>query len=159
MLHLAGHFVAVPGSLYHSQLFSGSGPISVSLLLGEEFEWQGLPLLVLSACSTAIMDAGNGAMQELGNLFIERGVSSVLGTLWPVSDMASSRLVSQFYHHLASHDDFRPSIALAQAQRACLLNSSSVEIPVRTTRGLDISLSQPDYSHPYYWAGYKVQTI
>ncbi len=164
LLHIAAHFIAVPGSLYESHLALGEGQLPVADLLAERFQWEGLPLLVLSACSTAVRDAGDGVMQDLTTLLMQRGVRSVLSALWPICDMATSILMDKFYETMAAQTVLRPEQALAAAQR-CMITGHPSQISDAqggadkdsTSRGLVLGASKLDYSHPYYWAGFKYQ--
>ena len=98
------------------------------------------PLVVLSACETAV---GAGAIAEvppgddwlgLVQAFLFAGASNVMGTLWPVEDVATSRIMQRFYTELASGRS--PAEALARAQRAALRESAT--------------------SHPFYWSGFTL---
>jgi CHAT domain-containing protein/predicted negative regulator of RcsB-dependent stress response len=98
------------------------------------------PLVVLSGCETAV---GAGAVAEvppgddwlgLVQAFLFAGASNVMGTLWPVEDAGTSRLMQRFYTELASGRS--PAEALARAQRAALRESAT--------------------SHPFYWSGFTL---
>ncbi len=97
-------------------------------------------LLVLSACQTGV---AAGALADvppgddwvgLVNGFLYAGASNVMATLWPVADVATSRLMERFYTELAAG---RPEPeALALAQRAAARN--------------------PATAHPFFWAGFSL---
>jgi len=97
-------------------------------------------LVVLSACQTGL---GSGAVADvppgddwvgLVQGFLYAGASNVIGTLWPVADIATARFMEGFYHELAAG---RPEAeALALAQRAALRN--------------------PRTAHPFFWAGFTL---
>lgn len=98
------------------------------------------PLVVLSGCETAV---GAGALSDvppgddwlgLVQAFLFAGASNVLGTLWPVEDVATSRLMQNFYTELASGRS--PAEALARVQRTALRESAT--------------------SHPFYWSGFTL---
>lgn len=94
-------------------------------------------LLVLSACQTAMSSGTLGdvpAGQDwvgLVQAFLIAGVSNVMGTLWPVEDRATARLMEGFYQALNSGRS--EAEALALAQRAALREGAT--------------------AHPFYWAG------
>jgi CHAT domain-containing protein len=73
-------------------------------------------LVVLSACRSASGEllAGEGVM-GLARAFFQAGARTVVGSLWPLRDRATSRLISDLYRHLATGADV--STALASAQR------------------------------------------
>jgi CHAT domain-containing protein/Tfp pilus assembly protein PilF len=97
-------------------------------------------LLVLSACQTGV---GAGALTDvppgddwvgLVQGFLYAGASNVMATLWPVSDVATARLMERFYKELATG---RPEAeALALAQRATARDAET--------------------AHAFYWAGFTL---
>ena len=94
-------------------------------------------LLVLSACQTAISSGTLGDVPNgedwvgLVQAFLVAGASNVMGTLWPVEDQATARLMASFYGALSAGRSETESLALAQ--RVALGNAAT--------------------AHPFYWAG------
>ncbi len=92
-------------------------------------------LVVLSACETA-----NGALAKgegiinLARGFTYAGASSVVPTLWKISDVATAKLMEQFYVELKSGQP--KHIAMAKAKRHFLKTAG------------------PDSGHPFYWAAF-----
>ena len=84
-----------------------------------------IELLVLSACQTAAGD--KRASLGIAGVAVRAGARSTLATLWPVQDLATATLMTQFYQQLISNGK---ADALRRAQ---------------------ISLSQK-FKHPFYWA-------
>jgi CHAT domain-containing protein len=142
IVHLATHGVLNK----HNPLFSfvqlgagggHDGRLEVHELFGLTLNAR---LLVLSACQTGV---GGGAVADvppgddwigLVQGFLYAGAGNVLATLWPVSDIATARLMERFYGELASS---RPEAeGLAMAQRA--------------------ALHEPETAHPYFWAGFTL---
>ncbi|HEY7234321.1 MAG TPA: CHAT domain-containing protein [Gemmatimonadaceae bacterium] len=66
--------------------------------------------------------------------FLIAGVSNVMGTLWPVEDRATARLMERFY--VALNSGLSEPEALADAQRSALRDGTS--------------------AHPFFWAGFSV---
>lgn len=122
-----------------------------------------LELLTLSACQTAV--GSNEAELGFAGLAIQAGVKSALASLWYVSDAATTGLMTQFYSNLQTTPI--KAEALRQAQLALINKEVVVEgNALRGIRGsadglllpqasLD-SLSNPDLSHPYYWAPFTM---
>jgi len=142
IVHLATHGVLNK----HNPLFSfvqlGAGGGEDGRLEVHEVFGLNLPvrLLVLSACETAVA-AGTTADVPPGddwvglvNAFLFAGAANVLGTLWPVQDASTARLMSRFYEELGTGRS--EADALALAQRAALRDPAS--------------------SHPFYWAGFTL---
>lgn len=91
-------------------------------------------LVALSACETALGEAVRGeALTGLGRSFLAAGAGSVMVSLWPVDDGATSELMSLFYQQLWVEGD-SPAKALHHAQRW-----------IRT---------DPRWQEPFYWAAF-----
>jgi CHAT domain-containing protein/tetratricopeptide (TPR) repeat protein len=92
-------------------------------------------LTVLSSCESASgrIVSGEG-VQSLSAAFVSAGVTTIVATLWPVSDRATERFMQEFYRQLAS------GRSAAAALRAAQLEARAR----RATR------------HPFYWAGFVV---
>jgi CHAT domain-containing protein len=103
----------------------------LSSLLKKESAAKGDPieLLVLSACQTALGD--NRAALGLSGVAVRAGARSTIGTLWYVSDEATSSVMANFYREFA-HSTVSKAEALRLAQQRLLENSQ--------------------YQHPYFWA-------
>ena len=95
------------------------------------------PLVVLSACNT-----GNGKLYSgegllsLARSFILAGVPSVVETLWPVQDVASSKIMGDFYKHLSEGDPKNTALRLAKLD---YINNTS-----------------PSFVDPRFWAAYTL---
>jgi CHAT domain-containing protein/tetratricopeptide (TPR) repeat protein len=90
-------------------------------------------LAVLSACESAAGRVVSGeGVQGLSSAFLSAGVPAVIGTLWPVDDAATARLMQVFYDDLGN--GHRPAAALRRAQ--LVLRSAAAT------------------AQPYYWAGF-----
>ena len=70
----------------------------------EDKELPYLDLLVLSACQTAVGKESEGSALGFASAAIGAGVSSVLGTLWPVHEETTKELMADFYSNLYSDD-------------------------------------------------------
>lgn len=91
-------------------------------------------LLVLSACNTAVKDEKHDNwLNTPANVFIIKGVGSVIATQWQVHDEATGELMKHFYTNLEADMTF--SAALKKAQ-------------------LSLSTSEK-FSHPYYWSAFE----
>jgi len=142
IVHLATHGVLNKRNPLFSYVQLGAGGGDDGRL--EVHEVYGLDLqarlLVLSACQTAVA-AGTMADVPPGddwvglvNAFLYAGAANVLGTLWPVQDASTARLMSRFYQELGAGQS--EADALARAQRA--------------------ALRDPARAHPFFWAGFTL---
>ncbi|MBW4458105.1 MAG: CHAT domain-containing protein [Nostoc indistinguendum CM1-VF10] len=90
----------------------------------------GIELLVLSACQTA--KGNKRSTLGIAGVAAQAGARSTLATLWLVDTDSTTQLMSEFYKEL------RKGVPKAEALRQAQLSL----------------LSNPDYTHPYYWAAF-----
>jgi len=94
------------------------------------------PLVVLSACETAVgVQKATGAF-SFSRSFLEAGADKVIATLWKVSERTSSEIIQDFYHYLSK--DGEVVKALWQAQKEYIGKHERVD---------------HHFAHPQYWAG------
>lgn len=94
-------------------------------------------LVVLSACETGLGKEVSGeGLIGLTRGFMFAGASRVVASLWNVSDVATAKLMEQFYKGM-EQDHLSPAAALRKAQ---------------------VNLwSQRRWSDSYYWAAFQIQ--
>jgi CHAT domain-containing protein len=119
IVHIASHFVAVPGSLERSTLLLGDRR-SMTLAQFLEADLKGIDLIVLSACNTGL---ASGAAVIDGDFAIDaavlaRGVRAAITTLWSVESAATATIVQSFFEEIHAGSD--KDIAIASAQRAAI---------------------------------------
>jgi len=102
-----------------------------SLLRRETQDDRAIELLVLSACQTAAGD--KRAALGLAGVAVRAGARSTVGSLWLVSDEATSLLMTRFYQELA-----KTEITKAEALR----------------RAQESVLQDERFSHPYFWSAF-----
>src|SRR6266567_3356819 len=94
--------------------------LTLAEILNHEVKLQGLRLLILSACQTAVLDL-RGARNEVRSLaaaMIQAGARAVLASLWSVDDKPTCLLIVRFAQEWfpeMRHEP--PAAALARAQR------------------------------------------
>lgn len=90
-------------------------------------------LAVLASCQTVGAQAARGeGVAGLASAFLAAGVPTVIATLWPVDDLATERLMREFYTHLGRGETAAHALRAAQAR----------------LRGQRVT------RHPWYWAGF-----
>ena len=98
---------------------AGGYALPLGILLSHEVDLQGLRLMILSACQTAIADLG-GAREEVRSLasgMLQAGAKGVLAALWSVDDRATYLLMVRFAQEwFPKINDEPPAAALARAQ-------------------------------------------
>jgi CHAT domain-containing protein len=155
VVHIASHFVLAPGDSRASTLQLGGGQrVSLAALAGDAYRFDGLDLLTLSACDTAVplgVDAQGRSLDSLAWLAHARGAKNVLASLWPVPDASTAALMGRFYQHLAAGQG--KAEALRTAQLALLAQPGA---DAQTARGLQPARqgAQSTVRHPYYWGAF-----
>ncbi len=96
-----------------------------------QFRKTPLDLLALSACESAAGD--DLAALGMAGVAVKAGARSALATLWSIDDMASSRMIKQFYLQLKD-----PAVSRAMALQRAQLSL----------------LEDPRYDHPGYWSAF-----
>jgi CHAT domain-containing protein len=97
-------------------------------------------LVVLNGCETSMGRAFDGeGLQGLSRAFLDNGVQHVIGTLWKVSDRATSQFVYNFYQNLIEQRGTDVALALAKTKREFL--------------------KSPRYKNPFFWGGYVHLTL
>lgn len=117
-------------------ILSGGERLSVGALL--DAGGLGKPrLVVLSACETGLSDITGSPDEFIGlpGTFTALGAAGIVGTLWPVSDEATSLLMAKFYD-LHIDQGLVPPTALSQAQK-WLRAANSSELNAYAQRALD----------------------
>jgi CHAT domain-containing protein len=134
ILHFAGHgeFDGINPSASRL-LFSGHDDLKVSDILTIDIQSK---LVMLSACETGLgsISAGDEIVGFNRSLFFA-GSTSVISSLWRVSDVASSVMVKRFYRNLADGQDYEESLRQSQL------------------------LVKKYYKHPAYWSPFKLSGL
>jgi CHAT domain-containing protein len=125
-------------------------PLLSSFLLGDEdapdqrvyaYEIQSRSMsathAVLSACNTGIgrLRKGEGVM-SLARCFQYAGCPSLVVSLWPMDDLATSELMQYYYMHLKQGEDKDKAL--------------------RNARLDYLQHADPATRHPFYWAGFVI---
>jgi CHAT domain-containing protein len=109
----------VDASLQSTLRLSRGEKLTLGQILSREVDLQGLRLLILSACQTAILDL-RGASDEVRSLatgMLQAGADAVLASLWPVDDKATYLLMVRFAQEwFPNMGNEPPAAALARAQ-------------------------------------------
>lgn len=136
ILHLAMHaIVNEEDSDMSSLIFNNDERLYLSELYDMKIPAH---LAVLSACDTGSGELKEGeGVQSLSRAFTYAGVKSTVMSLWPVPDRETSVIMTEFYNNLKAGKSKDEALQLAKVDY--LKNVSEVE-----------------FKHPYYWAGFIV---
>ena len=139
LLHVAAHGIYDPANPRFSRIAltedrAHDGQLEVHEVW-EHLDLRNANLVVLSGCETALGERTRGdEIIGLSRAFLFAGSPSVIATLWPVDDQASSRLMAAFYRRLRA--GATAAEALRAAQRELIASS--------------------EHAAPYYWAAFTL---
>ncbi|MBR5704441.1 MAG: CHAT domain-containing protein, partial [Deltaproteobacteria bacterium] len=102
VVHVASHFVFEPGTQRDSYLLLGDGTHLALNTVHDEYRFDGVDLVALSACQTAMGGDKEGAGREVEGLGVtvqDLGDKSALATLWKVDDGSTGQFMQLFYSY------------------------------------------------------------
>jgi CHAT domain-containing protein len=138
LIHLATHGRSRLDAPNFSSILLHDGQLNA--LDAFSLDLQDCELVTLSGCETGLSLSGGGDEQlGLGRAFLAAGAASLVMSLWPVEDTATSILMQHFYQRLLEGDSRVE--ALSVAQRHLLTQCSG---------------TQPAHTHPYFWAAFRL---
>lgn len=178
-LHFACHGNFDLGYELDSALFlAGEDRLTLRDLLDGALGLSSARLAVLSACQTGLTDIIKVPEEAMGFPagFLQAGVPGVVSTLWPVADISTALLLTQFYrYHI--QDGLDPAIALHNAQ-AWLRTATAQDMGLadyyqrvyqesgqrdadafRAMRYYRANPQVRPFAHPYYWAAFVFSGI
>ncbi|MEW2551216.1 CHAT domain-containing protein [Streptomyces zhihengii] len=115
VLHLACHGTVEAGRRHSSYLKLSGGRLPAEELTEGASRLRDLELVVLAACRTNVSGHGYDEAYSLSTAFLVAGARSVVGSLWPVPDDATSLLMYMTHHYL-NREGLPPGSALRRAQ-------------------------------------------
>lgn len=134
-LHFATHGTFHPEMPLRSALMLARDTQSDGMLSADKLYSMhlGADLVTLSACETGLgKTAGGDDVLGLVRGFMYAGARSIVSSLWKVDDLATARLMTQFYGNLNKSQDRRESLRNAQLT------------------------TMKTFPHPYYWAAFQL---
>ncbi|MFF4573360.1 CHAT domain-containing protein [Streptomyces sp. NPDC001410] len=113
VLHLACHASVAENARRSAHLTLYDGQLAAEEITGAGGDRLGLVLL--AACRSHVSGRGHNEAYSLATAFLAAGARSVVGSLWPVPDEATSVLMFLTHHFLRTHAE-PPARALRRAQ-------------------------------------------
>ncbi|MEO6446538.1 MAG: CHAT domain-containing protein [Gemmatimonadaceae bacterium] len=151
---------------------AGGEDVRLHDLLSPEVDLRSARLVTLSACETGLSEFRNMPDEFVGlpGALLQGGAAAVVSSMWPVDDVSTRLLMTEFYRLLLTG---RPTaMALHQAQR-WLKESTAAELNVAGMydevyaasgkRDVDAmhsaqhhraNASEAPFAHPYYWGAF-----
>ena len=130
-------------------------------------DFNGLDLVVLSACQTGLGEITGDGVFGLQRGFKKAGAGTLLMSLWKVDDDATRLLMTRFYHNLLSGKGKYES--LKETQRYVRDYTVTVEVKPDVRPAISVAARKEarkrrqeekeyktvqKYRDPYYWAGF-----
>jgi CHAT domain-containing protein len=154
VVHIASHFVFLPGREKLSYLLLGDG----STLSLDEMEqspgiFERVELLTLSACETAL-GANGKEVESLAFVAQDLGAKAVVASLWPVTDEGTQVLMREFYRLKKANPKWSKIDALRHAQISLLrgTKTGTRQIPKNSLQTRRNEEAKAPFAHPRYWA-------
>ncbi|GAA4052447.1 CHAT domain-containing protein [Parerythrobacter jejuensis] len=144
MVYIASHAVSHPTNpLTRGYVAMSGGHFHAGDIRTARFNgWrQNNPLVVLSACQTALGRFLQGGSFGIARTWTTAGAGQVVGSLWNVSDSATRVLMTNFVTHLKA--GYAPEFAMQRAQ-------------LETLHHRDADGQQPYLRDPKLWASFTV---
>ncbi len=124
---------------------------------------QGMKSVVAAACLTSVTSPTLNEYLGMGAAFLQAGVGTFIGTIFPLSDAGSSQLVPELYRlHLQEGLSWADALRKAQLQMAGIAASSvsrDKRGPTTTAKDLEFlqdAKTEIPLDHPYHWAAFTV---
>ncbi|QQS41271.1 MAG: CHAT domain-containing protein [Acidobacteriota bacterium] len=165
VIHIASHFSLNAGDSTKSFLLLGDGDVLTvdEIKNNPEFRFNGVELLTLSACQTAVTgkDSTGKEVEGFGYVAQRKGAKAILATLWSVEDESTRLLMAEFYRLRNENPGMTKAEALQRAQMKMIKgeirgNQTADGRGVDKAKKSDASAftADPDapYSHPYFWS-------
>ena len=159
IIHIASHARFNAGSPEESYIQFSDRRLSLKQLANIRLDSPSVDLLVLSACETAV--GNEDAEYGFAGLAMQAGVKSALASLWPIDDIGTVLLMSEFYQQLKSTPIKVEALRKAQLK----MLQKQVFVEGDRVRGSDVELDLPEmtaeakslnFNHPYYWSGFTI---
>lgn len=180
VIHIASHFKFHPTKPTESYLLLGDGELKIADIENDDNLFDGVDLLALSACDTAMISNGKES-ESFAYLAQDLGAKTVLASLWPVSDIGTPELMTRFYYLRAANPQITKGEAFHRAQlslvrgeklegmtaapKKTVTNPGTADTGGQESRAepfggdraqlkLPAFVADPDrpFAHPFYWA-------
>jgi len=138
LVHIAAHAMADTMDPLHSKVLLADENGQANYLEAKDvlgMDLHDVAMIALSACESGLGRVDDGD-EVLGftRSFLSAGTSTMLVSLWPVSDAATEKLMTTLYTDLAKGDEVQDAMRAAQLA----------------------VMADPETSHPFYWAPFNL---
>lgn len=155
VIHIASHFSNDGNS--GGLLFGAGGLVSVQRIWKELTPSPTGKLVTISACDSGLFRDQGQSMEDLPNVFLGKGATFVVATLWKISDSATADFMRLFYDILIISEDPPTALNLTQSSFA---DGDFSKLEAKFFISGDFKLkhlsSIKKYSNPFFWAGFQL---
>jgi CHAT domain-containing protein len=171
VIHIASHFKFHPTKPDQSYLLLGDGELKIADIQYDDNLFDGVDLLALSACDTAMVSNGKES-ESFAYVAQDLGAKTVLASLWPVSDAGTPELMTRFYSLRLANMSMSKGEAFHRAQLSLVRGDEIAALkPFQKKESPDprpersepfgsgpknLPLFTKDklrpFAHPFYWA-------
>jgi CHAT domain-containing protein/Tfp pilus assembly protein PilF len=168
VVHIASHFSLNAGDSTKSFLLLGDGNVLTvdAIRHRPELKFNGVELLTLSACQTAVVgkDSSGKEIEGFGYVAQQNGAKAILASLWSVADDSTQLFMSRFYRLRKERPQLTKAAALQLAQQEMIEGKlqpltagdkrrDTGEIPGSQKNATTYKTDpKKPYAHPYYWS-------
>lgn len=153
---------------------AGGDALRLTDILSPGIDLRASRLVTLSACETGMAEFRSMPDEFIGlpGAFLEAGAPAVISSLWPVADLSTSCLMTEFYRlHLSglsaaealqSAQQWLRTSTAKQLQLAKMCRRIYVGAGKRRSDALaqaqyyETNPDERPFAHPFYWAGFTV---
>ncbi|HEX8734029.1 MAG TPA: CHAT domain-containing protein, partial [Pyrinomonadaceae bacterium] len=132
LIHFTSHFVMQAGDNSKSFLLLGGGKNRKYTM--QEFANQQLDnveIMIMSACDTANFSRDGAEFESFAAMAQKQGAKAILGTLWSVADISTSKFMREFYWFYQ----------IKKTDKAEAIRKAQITVA-----------SDKNFSHPFFWA-------
>ncbi|HEX8369850.1 MAG TPA: CHAT domain-containing protein [Pyrinomonadaceae bacterium] len=132
LIHFTSHFVLQAGDNSKSFLLLGGGKNRKYTM--QEFASQQLDnveIMIMSACDTANFSTDGAEFESFATMAQKQGAKAILGTLWSVADISTSKFMREFYWFYQ----------IKKTDKADAIRKAQIVVA-----------GDKNFSHPFFWA-------
>jgi len=155
VIHIASHYST---SRRDGGLLLGTGQLVSPKQIWNQLSYSPTGKLVtLSACESGLFNDEGQSMEDLPNVFLNKGAIFVVATLWKISDSATADFMRFFYDLLMISGDPPSALNLTQSSFA-EGNFSKIEVSFKLDNEFKLKHQSvlKKYSKPFFWAGFQL---
>lgn len=155
VIHIASHYIPDRKA---GGLLLGTGQFVTPKQIWNELSLSpSSKLITISTCESGLFNDQGQSLEDLPNVFLSKGATFVVATLWKISDNATADFMRLFYDVLMISGDPPTALNLTQSSFA---DGNFSRLGARFNLDSDFNSKHQstlkNYSKPFYWAGFQL---